>query len=105
MNATLSSDIGEKIRLIREAEGLTRQQFFELTNIPIGTQKYYETGRRDGVGSDILLRITQHERLEKYTLWLMTGNTAPDAGQIAPALSLDGPEAAATSRRSARKTG
>jgi len=103
--ATLSSDMGEKIRAIRDSEGLTRQQFFELTGIPVGTQKFYETGRRESIGSDILIKITQHERFEKYTLWLMTGNTAPDAGQIEPALSLDGPETTATSRRSARKTG
>ncbi|HIH5151806.1 TPA: helix-turn-helix domain-containing protein [Citrobacter freundii] len=103
--ATLSSDMGEKIRAIRDSEGLTRQQFFELTGIPVGTQKFYETGRRESIGSDILIKITQHERFEKYTLWLMTGNTAPDAGQIEPALSLDGPETTATLRRSARKTG
>jgi hypothetical protein len=27
------------------------------------------------------------QQFQKYTLWLMTGNTAPEAGQIAPALS------------------
>jgi transcriptional regulator with XRE-family HTH domain len=35
---TQSSGVGEKIRAIRDAEGLTRQQFFELTGIPAGTQ-------------------------------------------------------------------
>jgi hypothetical protein len=35
---------------------------------------------------DILLKITQHP-VSKYTLWLMTDKTAPQAGQIAPALS------------------
>lgn len=103
--STQSSSMGENIRMIRDAEGLTRQQFFELTGIPAGTQKYYETGRVESIGSDILLKITQHERFAKYTLWLMTGNAAPEAGQIAPALSLSGPEATATSRRSTRKTG
>jgi transcriptional regulator with XRE-family HTH domain len=68
-------------------KGLTRQQFFELTGIPAGTQKYYETGRVESIGSDILLKITQHSRFAKYTLWLMTDKTAPQAGQIAPALS------------------
>lgn len=101
----LSSGIGEKIRAIRDTEGLSRTQFFELTGIPASTQKQYETGRREGVGSDILLKITQHSRFEKYTLWLMTGNTAPDAGQIAPALSLNGPEFTATLPHSGRKTG
>jgi transcriptional regulator with XRE-family HTH domain len=102
---TLSRGMGEKIREIRDSEGLTRQQFFELTGIPVGTQKFYETGRIESIGSDVLLKITLHERFEKYTLWLMTGNTAPDAGQIEPALSLNGQEDLATSRRSGRKTG
>ncbi|HAJ5725095.1 TPA: helix-turn-helix transcriptional regulator [Escherichia coli] len=91
-NETQSSGIGEKIRAIRDAEGLSRTQFFELTGIPAGTQKHYEMGRREGVGSEILLKITQHPRFAKYTLWLMTDKTAPQAGQIAPALAHIGPE-------------
>ncbi|HBC2924072.1 helix-turn-helix domain-containing protein [Escherichia coli] len=102
---TQSSRIGEKIRAIRDAEGLSRQQFFELTGIPAGTQKHYEMGRREGVGSEILLKITTHPRFQKYALWLMTDTTAPESGQIAPTLSPDGREDVATSRRSVRKTG
>jgi hypothetical protein len=36
--------------------------------------------------------VILNPRFAKYTLWLMTGNTAPEAGQIEPALSLDGPD-------------
>ncbi|MFH7179858.1 transcriptional regulator, partial [Klebsiella pneumoniae] len=36
--------------------------------------------------------LTQHPLFEKYTLWLMTDKTAPQAGQIAPALAHIGPE-------------
>ena len=86
----MSMSIGEKIRAVREAEGLTRVQFFELTGIPSGTQKYYETGRVESIGSDILLKITQHPRLEKYMMWLMSDKTSEAAGQISPALSPDG---------------
>jgi hypothetical protein len=46
----------------------------------------------ESIGSDILLKITQHSRFAKYTLWLMTDKTAPQAGQIAPALAHIGPE-------------
>ncbi|ELC8119210.1 helix-turn-helix transcriptional regulator [Escherichia coli] len=102
---SLSSSIGEKIRLIRDAEGLSRSQFFDLTGVAVSTQKQYETGRREGVGSEILLKITTHPRFQKYALWLMTDTTAPESGQIAPALSPDGREDAVTSRRSVRKTG
>ncbi|KFB99655.1 DNA-binding repressor [Trabulsiella guamensis ATCC 49490] len=101
---TQSSGIGEKIRAVRDAEGLTRQQFFELTGIPAGTQKYYETGRVESVGSDILLRITKHPRFKKYALWLMTDSTALAAGQISPALSPDGQESTKF-RQSGQKSG
>lgn len=33
------------------------------------------------------MKLTQHPLFEKYTLWLMTDKTAPQAGQIAPALA------------------
>jgi len=86
----MSMRLGQKIRDVRESEGLTRFQFAELTGIAESTQKAYETGRRDGVGSEILLKVTEHPRFEKYTLWLMTGKTSEAAGQISPALSPDG---------------
>ncbi|GAA3911565.1 helix-turn-helix transcriptional regulator [Gibbsiella dentisursi] len=86
----MSTNIGKKIRAIREAEGLTRSQFFELTGIPSGTQKYYETGRVESIGSDILLKITHHSRFEKYMMWLMTGKTSEVAGQVSPSLSPNG---------------
>ncbi|AGN83693.1 MULTISPECIES: helix-turn-helix domain-containing protein [Enterobacteriaceae] len=103
-NETQSTAIGQKIRAIRDAEGLSRTQFFELTGIPSGTQKHYEMGRREGVGSEILLKITQHPRFAKYTLWLMTDTTIPEAGQIEPVLSPDG-QSREISHRSGRKTG
>nr|WP_074013562.1 helix-turn-helix domain-containing protein [Candidatus Sodalis sp. SoCistrobi] len=102
--APFSSGMGEKFREIRDSEGLTRQEFFELTGIPIVTQKFYETGRRESIGSDILLKITLHKRFEKYTMWLMTGKTAPQVGQIAPPLSPVGQEKI-KSRHSGQKAG
>ncbi|WP_392989716.1 helix-turn-helix domain-containing protein [Serratia ureilytica] len=104
MITTVSRGMGEKIRQIRDGEGLTRQQFFELTGIPVGTQKFYETGRVESIGSDILLKITLHKRFEKYTMWLMTGSAAPQVGQIAPPLSPAGQEKI-KSRHSDQKTG
>ncbi|EET2789579.1 TPA: helix-turn-helix transcriptional regulator [Escherichia coli] len=102
---TMSTMAGEKIRAIRDAEGLSRQQFFELTGIPAGTQKHYEMGRHKSIGSEILFKITTHPRFQKYALWLMTDTTAPESGQIAPSLSPDGHENAVMSRRCVRKTG
>jgi len=100
----MSTDYAMKLREIRKAEGLTQKQFSDLSGISLGTINNYESGQHQA-GIQTVERIINVMQFQKYTLWLMTGNTAPDAGQIEPALSLDGPENAATSRRSVRKTG
>lgn len=82
--------VGEKIRAIRESEGLTRDEFGAALDIPIGTLKRYETNRIGSIGGDVLMKITQHVQFKKYTMWLMTGDVAPEIGQISPALSPDG---------------
>ncbi|MGV4052969.1 helix-turn-helix transcriptional regulator [Citrobacter freundii] len=100
----MSTDYTTKLHEIRKAEGLTQKQFADMTGISLGTIKNYETGQHAATALTAE-RVLGVKSLQKYTLWLMTGNTAPEAGQIAPALSLDGSETTATSRRSARKTG
>ncbi|WP_338808088.1 helix-turn-helix transcriptional regulator [Serratia marcescens] len=82
--------IGKKLREIREAEGLTREELSEITGVPVPTMKRYETGRIANVGSDTLTKYTQHPRFSKYSLWLMSDLIAPESGQISPALSPDG---------------
>ena len=82
--------IGKKLREIREAEGLTREELSEITGVPVPTMKRYETGRIAYVGSDTLTKYTQHPRFSKYSLWLMSDLVAPESGQISPALSPDG---------------
>jgi transcriptional regulator with XRE-family HTH domain len=86
----MSTNIGSKIREIREAEGLSREDFSALTGVPAGNLKRYETDRIKSIGSDFLLKITQHEKFKKYTMWLMTGDIAPEIGQISPVLSPNG---------------
>ncbi|HAT3690506.1 helix-turn-helix domain-containing protein [Serratia nevei] len=82
--------IGKKLREIREAEGLTREELSEITGVPVPTMKRYETGRIANVGSDTLTKYTQHPRFSKYSLWLMSDLVAPESGQISPSLSPDG---------------
>ncbi|EAU6105656.1 helix-turn-helix transcriptional regulator [Salmonella enterica] len=87
---TMSSiDYSKKLRQIREAEGLTQKQFAELTGLAVSTVRSYE-----GVGQTaraaIVEKVIQVDRFEKYMFWLMKDKTLPSAGQIAPALSLDG---------------
>lgn len=102
-NVAMSISIGKKIRELRESEGLTRTQFFELTGILETVQKSYETGKRENIGIETVMKITNHPRFEKYTLWLMSeeGKTNEAAGQVSPALSPDGQDS--TSSRQKRK--
>ncbi|ECE7751905.1 XRE family transcriptional regulator [Salmonella enterica subsp. enterica serovar Ngili] len=102
----MSTHIGKKIREIRDSEGLSRAEFAELTGIPAPTQKNYETERRDSVGSDILMKITNHPRFKKYTLWLMSEDDEAysEAEQISPALSPSG-QNSTSSRQKRKKAG
>ncbi|EFV3689856.1 helix-turn-helix domain-containing protein [Salmonella enterica] len=89
---TMSSiDYSKKLRQIREAEGLTQKQFAELTGLAVSTVRSYE-----GVGQTaraaIVEKVIQADRFEKYMFWLLKDKILPQAGQIAPALSLDGAE-------------
>lgn len=96
-------NISQKIRAIRQAEGLTQIKFCELLQIPLSTLKNYEGGHSNPALNTVL-QITNHPRFEKYTLWLLNDKIAPEAGQIAPALAHCGQEKE-TSRRSEKKTG
>lgn len=78
--------LSEKIKSIRQAEGLSQSQFCELIDLSINTLKKYEGGHFEP-GGNALTKITNHPRFEKYTMWLMNGKTAEAAGQISPALS------------------
>lgn len=83
--------LGEKVKVIRESEGLTRRQFSEVIGIPLSTIEKYEMGKFEPSGG-ALVKITNHPKFSKFTMWLMTGNIAPEIGQISPALSPDGLE-------------
>ncbi|CAH6661027.1 helix-turn-helix domain-containing protein [Pseudocitrobacter vendiensis] len=83
--------LSEKIRLIRISEDLTQIKFCEITQLAMGTLKRYEGGKSEP-SVKALLQITTNPRFKKYALWLTTDETAPEIGQISPALSLNGSE-------------
>ncbi|EAQ6131573.1 helix-turn-helix transcriptional regulator [Salmonella enterica] len=99
----MSIEISKKLKAIRESEGLSQAKFANLIGIAVGTIKQYETGIR-GVGAEVLLKVTMHPRLKKYTTWLMSDETNEAAGQISPSLSPDGRESTSHSQ-TPRKTG
>lgn len=80
-------DIGKKIKAIRIAEGLSQSQMAELISTPVGSLRDWEQERRVP-GGDGLLKITQHERFDKYAYWLTTNKTLPESGQVAPDFSI-----------------
>ncbi|EAP7623092.1 XRE family transcriptional regulator [Salmonella enterica] len=99
----MSMEISNKLKAIRESEGLSQAKFADLIGIAVGTVKQYETGIR-GVGTEVLLKVTMHPQLKKYTTWLMSDETNEAAGQISPSLSPNGCDVTFRSQRP-RKTG
>ncbi|WP_338515810.1 helix-turn-helix transcriptional regulator [Erwinia aphidicola] len=79
----MSSAYAKKLRLIRLSEKLTQPAFSKMTGIPLSTIKNYESGGQE-IGLTIIERAIAPVELQKFTLWLMTGQSAPEAGQIAP---------------------
>ncbi|EAA7439720.1 XRE family transcriptional regulator [Salmonella enterica subsp. enterica] len=83
------SSMGEKFRLIRKAEKMTRQEFADAVGLPYGTLTNYET-KGFQVTEGALTKVSRHPRFKKYAYWLSTDETMPEVGQISPALSPDG---------------
>ncbi len=93
----------EKLRAIRKAEGLTQAKFCEISGVALSSLKNYEGGHKEP-GLGVVMKITNTHQFQKYTLWLMTDKTAPQAGQIAPAIAHNGQEST-TSTPSEKQTG
>lgn len=76
-------DLPEKMKAIRKKEGLTQGELCELLDVSISSWKKYEASIIE-MGLPPVLKVTNHPRFKKYTLWLMTGDTAPECGQVSP---------------------
>lgn len=78
----MSDSIGQKIRKIREAKGLSREDFCYITRIRFATLTQIETGRTKNPSVETPIAVCK--AFPEFTLWLMTDTTNPEAGQIAP---------------------
>lgn len=76
-------EFAEKLKAMRAKEGVTQTEFCELVGVSLSTYKKYEAGMFE-MGYGALSRLLSHPRFKKYTLWLMTGDTATDCGQVSP---------------------
>ena len=96
--------ISERLKLMRESERITsRNEAAEIIGIPHNALWRYETGESIPKG-DVMMKIFNTPRFEKYALWFMTGKIAPESGQIAPALAHFGQDET-TSQPSDQKIG
>lgn len=78
-------ELPAKMKAIRKMERLTQQELCELLEISTSTWKKYEASIIE-MGLPPIMKICNHPRFKKYTLWLMTGDTAPACGQISAIL-------------------
>ncbi|EBV3453149.1 XRE family transcriptional regulator [Salmonella enterica subsp. enterica serovar Typhimurium] len=85
------SSIGEKILLMRKAEGLSRREVCVLTGISPNNLKNYELLGRQ-IPAETLILLLDNDVFHKYKDWLMFDRPNPAAGQISPALSPNGSE-------------
>ena len=76
-----NTTIGERIRLIREAENLGRQRFCKKINQNIGSLVNTENNA-DSCNSQILIAICRH--FPKYAEFLLTGKNKDFTDQVAP---------------------
>lgn len=67
----MSIDVSEKLKLIRESERLNRKEFSELTGVAYSSLSSYES-RSKNAGVEAIMKVLQHPRFTKYTLWFMT---------------------------------
>ncbi|KPW73520.1 MULTISPECIES: helix-turn-helix domain-containing protein [Pseudomonas syringae group] len=74
-------DLAIKLKAIRRREGVTQSEFCEQVGISISTYKKYEASMFE-MGYGALCKVTNHPNFKKYTLWLMTGDTASECGQV-----------------------
>ncbi|EHV0233311.1 helix-turn-helix transcriptional regulator, partial [Salmonella enterica] len=75
----MSRDYAKKLKAIRRSEHLTQSQFADITGVSVGAVSNYESGYRPA-RIEIVERVIQVERFEKYTMWLLHDKTFPSAG-------------------------
>lgn len=82
----MSNNIGRRIRAVREAEGLSREDFCAIIGLKVNTLTQIETGRTKNPASDTPQAVCT--AFPQYTLWLMTEQVNPEGGQISPEIKL-----------------
>lgn len=80
-------EIEKKLKAMRIAEGLSREDMSELVGVSKYSIRNYEQGTRE-IKAEMLAVITANPAFDKYAYWLLTGKTLPESGQVCPAFSI-----------------
>lgn len=78
----MSTNIGIKLKLIRESMGFSQAKFAEMLDIGLSGYKRYELGNEPS--GNTIKKIANHPKTKMYFMWLFTDETNPELGQIAP---------------------
>lgn len=82
-------ELNKKIKDIRCAEDISEVGICKVTGLSLSEIKSLECNNTI-CNIKNMIKITNNKMFSKYTLWLMTGKIAPEAGQISPAISHTG---------------
>ena len=99
----MSTNVGEKIRIMRKSEMLTQEKMAEITGLTVAALRQYEQGRNEP-NLESTKKLLKSPVFRKYRDWFLFDEVEPKAGQVVPALAHIGqsePEAA----HSGKKTG
>ncbi|PKF49162.1 helix-turn-helix transcriptional regulator [Enterovibrio nigricans] len=76
-----------RLRAVIKEERLSQAKFAAEIGISRPAVEKYLSETTDPAGW-VMLKITNHATFKKYALWLMTGDTAPESGQVCPDFSI-----------------
>ena len=76
----------KRLKSVIKEERLTQKEFALEMSTPLRTIEEYVAGRSKPSG-ELFMKLSNHEKFRKYTMWLLSGTVDPSAGQICPAFS------------------
>ncbi|HBA9511420.1 TPA: helix-turn-helix transcriptional regulator [Escherichia coli] len=99
----MSTNVGEKIRIMRKSEMLTQEKMAEITGLTVAALRQYEQGRNEP-NLESTKKLLKSPVFRKYRDWFLFDEVEPKAGQVVPVLAHIG-QSEAESSRSGKKTG
>ncbi|EEC8841453.1 TPA: helix-turn-helix transcriptional regulator [Escherichia coli] len=99
----MSTNVGEKIRIMRKSEMLTQEKMAEITGLTVAALRQYEQGRNEP-NLESTKKLLKSPVFRKYRDWFLFDEVEPKAGQVVPALAHIG-RSESESPHSGKKTG